>query len=382
MSSVYLAIDPLLNREVALKVIHPHLTHQPGLIKRFEREAIALARLEHPNIVKIFDIGEESDRFFIVIQLLNGGTLKDRLLSYTRDAHGMPLDRVSEIMGPVCQAVDYFHQSGMIHRDLKPSNIMFDEKGIPFIADFGIVKIAGWEGQTLAGSILGTPFYMSPEQFEGKIDHRTDIYSLGLILYEMSTGVLPHKGVSISDLIRIRFTQEPPPPETFYPDLPQPVSGVILKALARLPDDRYQSAGDLFTSFAQAIPAPKPSPVRDTVRFRDVFKDKSPERPKAFLRSMASGVRYPIDPEIENRIGRSRPQNFIEVDLQYEKGSEFVHTVHAILRHSADGWELETSTGMRNPVLVNDLNLAPGEKTHIAPGDSITFSRIRMIFEI
>jgi serine/threonine-protein kinase len=382
MSTVYHAVDPLLGREVAVKVIHPQLCRQPGFIKRFEREAMALARLEHPNIISIYDMGQEGEVFYMVIRLLGGGTLKDRLVNLKQANKLMPLADVDQIMVPMCDAVDYFHRSGFIHRDLKPSNLMFDDQENLYIADFGIVKSSGWESFTSVGGILGTPFYMSPEQFSGNIDHRTDIYSLGVILYEMCTGMLPFKGTIITDVIKAHLNQQPPPPDQINPSLPNTVVRVILKAMAKSPNDRFQTAAEMAHALELSIPRVGAVTGKDTVPMTDVFPKQGPVTHSAYLKSLASGARYKLQPNIDNRIGRSRPDKIVEVDLSPEKGSEFVHSTHAVVRTTPSGWEIEALSNIENPIYVNNKKLKPSEKVALSNGDRITFSVTKLVLEI
>jgi serine/threonine protein kinase len=381
MSTVYQAVDPLLGREVAIKVILPQYYHLPGFIKRFEREAIALARLDHPNIIKIYDMGDENKQFYMVIQLLNGGTLKQRLQINRKQKTTMPLADIGNILGPICNGVDYFHQSGFIHRDLKPANIMFDENDKPYIADFGIVKNLDWESFTSAGSILGTPFYMSPEQLAGKVDVRTDIYSLGIIVYEMATGDVPFRSSNISEVISAHIKQTPTPPHQIVPEIPESVSDVILKSMAKAPSDRYDNAMDMYHALEPALPKKISETIPATMRIKENSSQTSVSTHDAFLKSINSGVRYKLSSESDNRIGRSKQTKKVEVDLSSEKDSEFVHSVHAIIRHSETGWELETFANISNPVYVNKYKITPGEKTPIFHGDELTLSKCRLILE-
>jgi serine/threonine protein kinase len=229
MSTVYLAIDPLLSREVAVKVIHPQLSRQPGFIKRFEREAMALARLDHPSILDIYDMGEVDRLYYMVIQYLSGGTLKERLKALKASNEFMPLQEVNRILSTICDAVDYIHRAGFIHRDLKPSNVMFDEFNKPILADFGIVKAIKWDSFTVEGGILGTPFYMSPENFTLRdIDLRSDIYSLGIMLYEMCTGDVPFRGTVFADVVKAHLYTPITPPKEINPNITCPTLLCVL----------------------------------------------------------------------------------------------------------------------------------------------------------
>ncbi|HUM72123.1 MAG TPA: serine/threonine-protein kinase, partial [Chloroflexota bacterium] len=189
MASVYEAYDPQFQRPVAVKLLPREFLHDPEFRARFTREARTIAALEHPAIVPVYDFGEEDGQPFLVMRLMTGGSLTDRL------ANGpLPIDEAAEILKRIGSALDRAHSQGIIHRDLKPGNILFDHYGDAFLADFGIARIAAAGSQlTASGSLVGTPTYMSPEQVYGnkELDGRSDIYALGVILYQMLTGEIP-----------------------------------------------------------------------------------------------------------------------------------------------------------------------------------------------
>jgi len=378
-STVYQAIDPILNRVVAIKAINPSLYSQQGFIKRFEREATALAQLHHPNIVDIYDLGQEQNVFYMVIRFLSHGTLKEKLQTLKQSKQFMPPDQIEGVLSGIGGAVDYIHRAGFIHRDLKPSNVMFDDQDKPILADFGIVKALEGQNLTMMGGILGTPFYMSPEQFAGvKVEGTSDIYALGVMAYEMSTGNLPYKSMKLIDIMNAQLHQQPPPPEQINPSLPPALTPVLLKVLAKNPGDRYQTCGEFYKAFSSVFSAPhhdvQPLPGFDTTV-------SEPQR-YAFLRSSLSGVRYKLYPSIDNRIGRSKPDKPVEVDLSKEKGSNFVHSLHAMIRLTSPGWELETPNSIENPVYLNNVKIDRGEKRILSNNDHIRFSFIDLIFEI
>jgi len=240
MAIVYKAYDTRLERDVAVKVIRTDLFGQAvieRILKRFEREAKALARLSHPNIVKVHDYGEHEGAPYLVLEYLSAGTLKQRL--------GKPISwqEAVRLLIPVAQALDYAHEHNIIHRDIKPSNILLTEKGQPMLTDFGIAKLldAG-EGQTLTatGVGVGTPEYMAPEQGLGKeVDARTDVYSLGVVFYELVTGRKPYVADTPMAVVFKHLTDPLPRPKTFAPNLPDTVEKILIKAMAKKPEDRY-----------------------------------------------------------------------------------------------------------------------------------------------
>jgi tRNA A-37 threonylcarbamoyl transferase component Bud32 len=247
MAVVYKAFDTRLERPVALKVIRTEKLEEEQFLARFEREAKALAKLTHPNIVHINDFGEHEGIPFLVMDYIPAGTLKQRL--------GTPIHwgEAARFLAPVARALEYAHQRGIIHRDIKPSNILVTESGEPMLTDFGIAKMLQGEqavNLTSSGVGLGTPEYMSPEQVMGSVvDGRSDVYSLGTVLYEMVTGRTPYKA-DTPMAIAIKQVNDPlPRPRQYVPSLPAQVEQVIFKALGKQADDRYLEMG----AFAAAL---------------------------------------------------------------------------------------------------------------------------------
>lgn len=250
MATVYKAYDTRLERDVAVKVIRVDQFNDAlmgDVLKRFEREAKALARLTHSNIVHVNDYGEHDGVPFLVMDFLPGGTLKERM------RQPMPWQAAVRLLLPILSALEYAHEHKVIHRDVKPANILLTEKGQPMLTDFGIAKILETEvGQTLtgAGVGIGTPEYMAPEQALGKpIDARVDIYSLGIVLYELLTGRRPYTADTPMAVIFKHISDPLPAPSQFVPDLPQAVERILIKALAKEPEERYEDAH----AFAQAL---------------------------------------------------------------------------------------------------------------------------------
>ncbi len=246
MAAVYRAFDMRLRRYVALKVLYPQYLADPDVRERFAREAITAAQLDHPNIVPIYDVGESDELVYLAMKLLPGPSLADLLLRERR----ITLDRMIPITREVAAALDEAHRRGIIHRDIKPGNVLFDERGHALLTDFGIAKSLDAPALTESSVIVGTPDYIAPEQIDprlalgGRADHRADIYALGALLYRALTGRRPFEGPTQAVLVA-HLQQAPAPPSTVAPDLPPGVDRVILRALAKHPDDRYPSAGDL-----------------------------------------------------------------------------------------------------------------------------------------
>jgi len=240
MAAVYKAYHPAMERYVALKILPRDFASKPEFVARFRQEAKVVASLQHPRILPVFDFGEAEGYTYLVMPFIKSGTLTDLL-----KGEPLPLGQIRDLISQVGGALDYAHARGLIHRDVKPSNVLLDETGNCLLSDFGLAKILeASEKLTMSGAIMGTPAYMSPEQGLGKtLDGRTDIYSLGVILYEMATGRTPYKAETPMAVMLKHISAPLPPPSTINPDLPESIEAVILKALAKDPDDRYQAAG-------------------------------------------------------------------------------------------------------------------------------------------
>ncbi len=257
MATVYRGFDPRFEREVAIKILPLEMVDDPQFRTRFEREARAIAALEHPCIVPVYDFAEDNGQPFIVMRLMKGGSLAERL----KQGALSPVEaaRILERMG---QALDAAHQRGIIHRDLKPGNILFDEYDNAYLSDFGIAHIAGAGGTLTGTGVIGTPAYMSPEQVQGgaPLDARSDVYSLGIILYQMLTGRTPFQADTPARVMMAHLLQEPEPILNLRPDLPPGCHTVLETALAKERDQRYGSAGELAAAFKSVVLAEAPTP--------------------------------------------------------------------------------------------------------------------------
>jgi len=243
MAEVYRARDQLLDRPVALKVLFPELSVDRSFVERFRREAQAAANLSHPNIVPVFDWGEDNGTYFIVMEFVDGRALS----SILRTAGPLHPDRAAEIAADVAGALAYAHRHGVVHRDVKPGNVLITPEGDVKVTDFGIARAVNTEESlTQTGAVMGTAAYFSPEQAEGKgVDSRSDIYSLGVVLYEMSVGKPPFTGDSPVAVASKHVRDTPVLPRAANPAVPAALEAVIMKAMAKNPDDRYRSAEEL-----------------------------------------------------------------------------------------------------------------------------------------
>jgi serine/threonine protein kinase len=260
MATVYRAYHANLDRDVALKVLHTFFKSEAGFLERFKREAQIVARLEHPNIVPIYDFSDHDGVAYLVMKFVKGQTLKARM-----DQGTLSMDEIVRIVRDVAAALDFAHSRDVLHRDIKPSNVLIDKQGQVYIADFGLARIASSGESTLSqDTLLGTPQYISPEQAQGArdLDPRTDVYSFGVMLYEMVVGRVPYTADTPIAIIHNHIYAPLPLPSTVNPNVSAAVERVLLKALAKDRNDRYPSASALANAFAQAAAAPYVPPIR------------------------------------------------------------------------------------------------------------------------
>lgn len=250
MATVYKAYHAAMDRYVALKVLPRQLAESTEFTGRFQQEARIIANLEHPHILPVHDYGEADGITYLVMRFMDAGTLKEKM-----QAGALPLNQVDRLFTQLADALDYAHTKGVIHRDLKPSNVLVDARGSVFLTDFGIAKLLESSSQfTGTGAMVGTPAYMSPEQAQGtKVDQRTDIYALGIILYEMVTGRVPFEAETPLAVILKHLNEPLPLPSVVKPDISPSIERILLKALAKNPEDRYATVGEFVTAWKGAL---------------------------------------------------------------------------------------------------------------------------------
>lgn len=298
MATVYRARQRSINRIVAVKVLPRALLHDPGFYERFTREVDVIAHLEHPHILPIYDYGEANGVPYIAMRYLAGGSMAQMI------RRGLPpLEALVKPISQIAQALDHAHQQGIIHRDLKPGNILLDERGNAYLSDFGIARVLN---SSLTGSaIIGTPAYMSPEQANGlPLDARSDVYALGIVLFELVTGTEPFNAETPVALLLKHINEPMPSVKDFRPGVPTAVEQVIYKATAKVPENRYSSAGDLAAAFVEAAYQPASRP--DLARPPDDMPTIVPE-PGSPIRLTPPGITPPayMNREVAQPTGKS-----------------------------------------------------------------------------
>ncbi len=388
MAEVYLGAHLSLDRLVAVKVLHSYIEEDPGLLARFQREAKVVAALRHPNIVQIFDFDATEGHPYIVMEYLKGPTLSTYLRGLHDRGDRIPPHQVARLLKALTAALDYAHGQGVIHRDIKPGNIMLhgnaDEIRLDqpltadveaVITDFGLVRIEHAASQTASGMISGTPSYMSPEQARGdKTDHRTDIYSLGCVLYEMLAGRVPFEADTSMSVIYMQINEPPPP----IPGVNPAVQAVMNRALAKKPDDRYQTCREMAVDFFLALgmnaeaetiieSMPAESGVKHTVAS---IKPKTTQRKPLWIGAVALSVIFLIAAAfgaIRVFSNSSPPSNITETQSPANTDPATVSETVAVVGPPGSEGMVEIPAGTYE-VGTND----PVDKYHSAP-TNVTF---------
>lgn len=276
MCAVYKATDLIQHRDVALKVLHPEFARHAQSLERFCLEAVALAKLTHPAIASVYSFFRHDNDFFIAMEFVHGQPLH----LVIRQSGAMPYQRAIPLFCQMLDGIAHAHQAGIVHRDIKPDNIMLTDEGTIKVMDFGIARLPRIARVTQEGMLVGTPEYMSPEQFGGEeLDARSDIYSLGVVLFEMLTGRLPFTGRNEYELMKQHVEATPPSPRALVPSIPTRIEAAILRALAKEPSQRFQSATELRLELEQGMllrpTVVETLPASDTAPNRSVQMDES-----------------------------------------------------------------------------------------------------------
>ena len=378
--TVYLARDVNLEINVALKVMRVEFSESGTMLERLKIGARAAARLRHPNIQTVHFLGRDpvSQIDFVVMEYLAGGTLRQRI-NYGR----LPMAEALATFSTICAALDFAHKRGVIHRDLKPDNIMFDADGRLVVTDFDLARISGESRHTGAGQTLGTLHYISPEQVRGEdVDPTADIYSLGVMLFELTTGRWPFIGENVSDIINGHLYLPPPKPSEFNPNVPAHIDEVVLRALAKLPVERFQSALELATAATgQPVPLQPPAPIAatppDSLRpTRPVAAAAPPQTPQATLRVLhgkQAGQQFAIGAGVS--IGYGKKKNDIHFD------DEYVSRAHARIDRQGDVYEV-MDLRSTNGTKVNGRKIEPYVPVALSAGDQIEVGSTLLALEV
>lgn len=376
MASIYKGYDETLSRWVAIKVVPVQAAGgaEEVLLARFRQEARAIAALRHRNILTIYGYGEEEGWAYIVMEYVPGGSLKDRLES------GQPFtwEQTLNVVIPVAQALAFAHERGVIHRDIKPANILLPQEDWPLLADFGLAKMehATRPNLTMPGQVLGTMAYAAPEQIqEGPLDYRVDIYSLGIVLYELLAGRLPFEGATAFDFLMARLTDPPLPLQEANPDVSPVFVPILEKALAQEPDDRYQKMDEFYQALREA---------RDKLRSAPVdFMPSTPEaQPKIRLTVLDSGQEIVPSGGSELLIGRASKKVVPNIDLGAHEGAKAgVSRRHGRLLLKDKQWFVE-DLASTNGTFVNEERLAPNQPTPLKNGDIIRCGQLKLQLDL
>lgn len=394
MGTVYRAYDTNLERTVALKLMHAHYARQPEFQARLSQEARTAAQLDHPSIVRIYDFGESDAGMYIAMEYVSGGNLRSHLMRLQQRRSFLPLKQSLQIGAQIADALDYAHQKGVIHRDVKPGNIILkplnrpDEPGEqPFravLTDFGLVKLVeGDASLTRAGTTLGTPTYMSPEQCEGlTLDGRSDLYSLGVVLYELVTNQLPFQFKSLSEAMATHMRGEMPHlPRSVRSELPPIIDSILTKVLAKAPSDRYQSGRELSNALRSAMVALDEAPTQVMAgagpqvlrEENDNMADEPPQGYRLEIKTPGRESSYASLSRPTITIGRNADNDIV-------LPADGVSRYHARAQATRSGWEIVDLGGV-NGTWLNERKLQPNVSTPMKPGDTMQVGPYQLVLE-
>jgi serine/threonine protein kinase len=361
MATVYKAYHPDLDRHVAIKVIDASLAKEKDFIERFRREARVIAKFDNVHIVPVYDLGQYKGQPYYVLKLIDGQTLRERIKK-------APLSNleIMEVVLAVGDALQYAHRCGVLHRDIKPSNVMIAREGKIYLTDFGLAKFIENSSSLTGERIIGTPQYISPEQAQNvqKIDEGTDIYSFGVMIYEMVVGCLPYDGKTAFSIIEDHIRRSPPLPTSIKPDLPREMETVILKAIAKNRSDRYDSVTSLVKAFQKAL-------VSHTDLQTILVTKNAPLGEPMLLGE--SGDQYLLTMK-KSTIGRnSGAKNIVnDIDLSYVDVKKIVSRCHAMVQVEDNEYYLH-DLNSHNGTFLNGERIAPNQPRKLKTGDLIEF---------
>jgi serine/threonine protein kinase len=362
MAVVYRVYDNVLQRTVALKVLLPHLAANAEFTRRFEREAITAANLRHPNIVIIYDVGSHESFQYIVMEYLDGPTLQQEI----QKEGSLPINRVIPIIGQLASALDYAHQQGLVHRDVKPANVLVGARDHITLTDFGLVKAAHMVKITGEGMASGTLKYMSPEQAMGKeLDGRSDVYALGVVVYEMLSGEAPFSATTPLQVLRELIHKSPPPLAALNSSVNMRLEQVVFRALAKEPTARFGTAGEFATALASVtglrLAADDEGSKAET---------ESRRREIVLFLTTADGRQYPVT-RGQVTIGRGTDNDIVLPVSQ-------VSRQHASIQCDREACRI-TDGGSTNGTFVNGFRLPAGAPWLLQPGDVLAIGPVNLM---
>lgn len=382
---VYRAYQSQLERWVAIKLLEIKESGGKQFLRRFRHEARAIAALRHPNILNIYDYGEDKGCAYIVMEYVEGGPLTRRMTGDPLSAH-----EALSLVIPIGDALAYAHSQKIIHQDVRPSNVLLIRPDWPLLMDFGLAKVVASHPRDTITGTNSMGLYLAPEQLTGQeVDQRADIYSLGLVLYELLTGKLPFPPLSAlpTDKVMLRLHEAPLPPSALNPALAGPLNTLLLKALERDPGMRYAAmeafVGDMrqFIEHSKRLATPVAEPKTTPMITTRLSVQPTMQGPQLFIAT--SGVALSIPALDEVQIGRRNPAAPQSPDLDLEPfggGSAGVSRQHARLLHQAEGWFLEDLQST-NGSYVNEVRLLPRRPVKLRSGDLVRFGQMTLVFE-
>lgn len=365
MGEVFKGLDTLLEREVAIKLLRPELSNRPDIVERFRTEAVALARLNHTHIATLYSFLPHESQYFMVMEFVRGESLA-KLIERNR---ALPWQQAVGLVSQALEGLEHAHRLGVVHRDIKPSNMMVTHSGVLKVMDFGIARILEKARLTRAGHLIGTLEYMSPEQIAGlDTDARADLYSLGVVLYELVTGRVPFEASSDYDLIKAQMEERPKPPRIRVSDLPVGVETQILKALEKKPESRFESAADFHAALAAiATLGPDPGPEHE--------RPRAPPETRFVSQAQSAAPKETVAVKVPAKTGtapRGEAQPLPTEEPRRRKSSPLTYAVVAVvaviagLIGLARYWNPSPSASdVPKPPVSSSLNPQPSEKDRV-----------------